>query len=321
MTLIMSLIVFMFAQLSFAADADGCKDHPLITRYPGSEIIYCSEQQYNDYKVITGPIVFTGGADWKFETQIDVGGKITRLAYQVNGTVTSAEVFKNYTDALEAAGFEILVIGKAEKGSNDVAGPNWTNKIYRELPPVAGNGLGNYGFVERRRYVAAKHASATGDVYVTVMVNQRSEEQVNAQVDIIEAEAMKTGLIKVDAAYLKSEIDRIGHVALYGIYFDTDKSDVKPESADEMTAIAELLKQNKEWKLYVVGHTDMTGSLDHNMQLSEARAKSVVTELTTKHGIAGDRLEGHGIGPLSPVAANSSDDGKGQNRRVELVKR
>jgi OOP family OmpA-OmpF porin len=71
----------------------------------------------------------------------------------------------------------------------------------------------------------------------------------------------------------------------------------------------------------VVGHTDMTGALDHNMQLSESRAKSVVAELTGKHGIAADRLSGYGAGPLSPVATNSSDEGKAKNRRVELVKR
>ena len=137
MTLIMSLIVFMFAQLSFAADADGCKDHPLITRYPGSEIIYCSEQQYNDYKVITGPIVFTGGADWKFETQIDVGGKITRLAYQVNGTVTSAEVFKNYTDALEAAGFEKEFVGGNRHHLQDIAFTGTVDTRLHKLSPDA----------------------------------------------------------------------------------------------------------------------------------------------------------------------------------------
>ncbi len=320
MTWLLSLIVLVSMSSALAADADGCKDHPLITRYPGSEILFCDEQQYNDYKVVTGPIVFPSGSNWAFESQLDIGGKVTRLAYQVNGTVTSVEVFKNYTDALAAGGFEILVTGKAEKGSNDIAGPNWTNKIYRELPPVASNGLGNHGFVERRRYVAAKHASADGDVYVTVMVNQREENQVNWQVDIIEVEAMKTGLVKVDAAYLKSEIERTGRVALYGIFFDTDRSEIKSESADAMKAIVDLLKQNPSWNLYVVGHTDMTGSLDHNMQLSAARAKSVVTELTTKHGIAGDRLEGHGVGPLSPVATNANDDGKGKNRRVELVR-
>ena len=85
--------------------------------------------------------------------------------------------------------------------------------------------------------------------------------------------------------------------------------------------VAELLNTRSDLKLYVVGHTDMQGSLSHNMSLSEGRAKSVVTELVSNHGIAADRLEGKGVGPLAPVATNAQEGGRAQNRRVVLVQK
>ena len=110
-----------------------------------------------------------------------------------------------------------------------------------------------------------------------------------------------------------------GKTAVYGIYFDTDKTDVKPESGPALQEISKLLSQNPELKVYVVGHTDNVGKLDYNMKLSLARAESVVKELTSKHGVAEDRLIHHGVGPLSPVASNKTDEGRAKNRRVELI--
>lgn len=73
-------------------------------------------------------------------------------------------------------------------------------------------------------------------------------------------------------------------------------------------------------KLHVVGHTDNVGDLDYNLKLSKARAEAVVNELVSKHKIAADRLKAHGVGPLSPVSSNDSEEGRALNRRVELVK-
>jgi outer membrane protein OmpA-like peptidoglycan-associated protein len=80
-----------------------------------------------------------------------------------------------------------------------------------------------------------------------------------------------------------------------------------------------LLKQDPKLKLHVVGHTDSVGELKFNMDLSRRRADAVVKELTTKHGVASARLRSDGVGPLSPVASNKTDEGRAKNRRVELV--
>jgi outer membrane protein OmpA-like peptidoglycan-associated protein len=126
--------------------------------------------------------------------------------------------------------------------------------------------------------------------------------------------------IQADAAALGGDLKSTGHVAVYGIYFDTNKSEVKPDSKPALEEIAKLLRQAPSLKLKVVGHTDMTGSLDANMKLSQARGEAVVQALVAQHGIAASRLKGFGVGPLAPVATNDTEEGRAKNRRVELVK-
>jgi OmpA-OmpF porin, OOP family len=138
-------------------------------------------------------------------------------------------------------------------------------------------------------------------------------------INIIEKEAMKQDVV-ADANSMASSIKETGKVALYGIYFDTGKATLKPESKPSLEEITKLLKADPGLKLYVVGHTDNTGTLDSNMKLSMARAVSVVTELTSKYSVTASRLVPCGDGPTAPVASNDTEEGKALNRRVELVK-
>jgi outer membrane protein OmpA-like peptidoglycan-associated protein len=126
--------------------------------------------------------------------------------------------------------------------------------------------------------------------------------------------------VTADAAAFSNDIRTTGHAAVYGIYFDSGKSEIKPASDPALGEIAKLLKGDPALKLNVVGHTDNDGTLDVNMKLSEARAAAVVQALAGKYGIAAARLKAFGVGPLAPVAANDTADGKAKNRRVELVK-
>ena len=141
------------------------------------------------------------------------------------------------------------------------------------------------------------------------------------QLDVVELKGMDTGLVAVDADALGADIAKAGSVRIYGILFDVDKADIRPESKPTLETIATLLKNEPKLALFVVGHTDSTGGFEHNMTLSAARARSVVGVLTRDHGVAAGRLEGHGVGPLAPVAANTTEDGRQLNRRVELVAR
>ena len=139
----------------------------------------------------------------------------------------------------------------------------------------------------------------------------------NYNVTIVEKGAMKQDVV-ADAAALGASIAATGKAAVYGIYFDTDKATVKPESNPALDEITALLRQNSALSLFVVGHTDNVGPFEHNLKLSSDRADAVVKALTGR-GIAASRLRGSGVGPCCPVASNRTEEGKGKNRRVELV--
>jgi len=136
---------------------------------------------------------------------------------------------------------------------------------------------------------------------------------------IVEKESMKQDVI-ADASSMQGAIKETGKVALYGIYFDVAKAVLKAESQPSMQEIAKLLKDNPSLKVFVVGHTDNSGSFDANMKLSVDRATAVVNELVTKYSVNSASLKACGAGAISPVASNDTEEGKALNRRVELVK-
>ncbi|WPR76110.1 OmpA family protein [Algoriphagus sp. NG3] len=114
-------------------------------------------------------------------------------------------------------------------------------------------------------------------------------------------------------------IEEDGQVNFYGIYFDTDKFQVKSESDPVLKEIAAYLLSNPQHSVFFVGHTDMTGSLENNQKLSEQRAKEVVKTLVEKYSVSETRMKAFGIGPLSPMSVNSTEEGKAKNRRVVMV--
>lgn len=118
---------------------------------------------------------------------------------------------------------------------------------------------------------------------------------------------------------MMSAIDSAGHVALH-LNFDTGKATLRPDAQPMLDEVVKLLQAHPELKLGVEGHTDNVGGAAANKKLSEARAKSVVAALVGK-GIAAGRLVAAGYGQEKPVAPNDTEDGRAQNRRVELVKR
>ncbi len=136
---------------------------------------------------------------------------------------------------------------------------------------------------------------------------------------IVERGAMKQDIV-ADAAAFADGIKATGHVAVYGIYFDSGRSEIKPESAQAIGEIAKLLKGDPGLKVFVVGHTDATGGVESNLKLSQDRAQAVIQALTRDHGIDATRLRPFGNGPFAPVATNDTDEGRAKNRRVELVK-
>ena len=135
---------------------------------------------------------------------------------------------------------------------------------------------------------------------------------------IIQKEAMAQDIV-ADAKVFSNDIRTTGHAAVYGIYFDTGKSNIKPESAQAITEIVKLLNSDPGLKIHIVGHTDNVGSVESNIKLSQSRAESVVQALRNS-GISPARLKSFGCGQFAPVMSNDNEEGRAKNRRVELVK-
>ncbi len=106
-------------------------------------------------------------------------------------------------------------------------------------------------------------------------------------------------------------------IVLRNVFFDVDKATLRKESEDELERLEKILKQNPDIKIEIAGHTDSDGSDDHNLKLSDARAKTVVDYLITK-GINKDMLKWKGYGESQPQVPNDSPENKQLNRRTEI---
>lgn len=309
--------------LAFAQDVEGVVEHPMIERYPGQVIAWQHIENYQPYKVATGPVTgYRAIADW-----IETEGRVTRTFYKLEGEDRSySEVYRNYLDALKVEGFEILGAGfSADRRGAAVGSRQWMEVTFRANPATKPGAVGTMfsgtSSSGGAGAIVGTKERAAGTIYVVIYVEQHSKNYVGALIDIVEVEAAETGLVIVDAEAIGSDIDEYGRVVLDGIVFEFDKATLKPESKAALDAIAEYLDANPDKLFYVVGHTDSTGTFAYNRKLSADRARSVTDELTQKYGVASDRLDPHGVGPLSPVFSNESDAGRDKNRRVELVEK
>jgi len=125
--------------------------------------------------------------------------------------------------------------------------------------------------------------------------------------------------VTADASSIADELSKSGHIALYGIHFETAKATILPDSESVLAEVAKMLQQNPDVKVSVEGHTDNVGSAAANQTLSEKRAQAVVAWLSS-HGIEGSRLQAKGWGASKPVEDNATEEGRAKNRRVELVR-
>lgn len=102
------------------------------------------------------------------------------------------------------------------------------------------------------------------------------------------------------------------------VTFDSSQANLKPAGANTLTGVAMVLKEYPKTAVNVVGYTDSTGGQALNMKLSQQRAESVASALITQ-GVTANRIRTSGMGPANPVASNSTEEGKAQNRRVEIT--
>ncbi len=304
--LLILLLLFTQGILFAQQDKPGSKDHPVLSRYPGCGIVEYSQKEFEEFSLLLGP-----AKDIKTAKRRNLEGKLTYIRYLCPPTRTTLEVYKNYELALTRAGFKILYKERADRREDGGAIAYFLGEVSRI--PV--------GITEPPSfYISASSPDEKVFISLFITYDYPTPKVILA---VMEPKPMEIGLVKAEiitAETMEAQIKETGKVAIYSIYFDFDKADIKPESRPTIEEIAKLLKNNPNLKLYVVGHTDNVGTLEYNMKLSERRAQAVVKELVEKYGISKDRLKAFGVGPLSPVNTNETEEGRALNRRVELVK-
>lgn len=152
------------------------------------------------------------------------------------------------------------------------------------------------------------------DVYIQISGNTSS-----GAIQILQKEAFKQTITMITAQQISKDLADKGKAVLH-INFDTDKATLKEDGQKTVDEIAKALSEDQNLKIAINGYTDNAGTADHNVKLSKKRAETVKLQLE-QAGINGSRLTYDGFGQMSPIADNSTESGKAQNRRVELVKK
>ncbi len=285
-------------------DQAGSKDHPVVSRFPGSYIHKQIATDFDAYTIsLSAPTMDT--ASFAKVKKVELEGKVTRTSYVMPTNASLLAIFRSYEQALTKGGFQILFECKKEACGET----HYWDKLHL---------FTNASFESHQYYLVAKKGADNAATYVVMHTTQNGDGGfIHTEVDVLEEKGLETDLVRTSVASLEHSIQNDGKALVYDIYFDTAKSNVKPESQPAIDAIAQLLNANK-FKLYVVGHTDGVGALNTNLDLSKRRADAVVAALIAK-GVSKERLVAQGVGPLAPVATNTDDLGRGKNRRVELV--
>jgi OmpA-OmpF porin, OOP family len=310
-----------------APDIAGARDYPGLPRFRGSAIVGYQALAFDMFRLPTGPAERDASSNWQIPNVLALEGKVTGHVYVLPPGTASLEVFRNYQNALRTAGFTTLFTCDGDDACGD--GGILAQYVYAGSHIMQNSGIRSaqaamYG--SDIHFLSAKRSAEGRDTYVSLLVAKESAmgggdtDSISVVLHVIEPKPMDGSMVFVDAAKMASDIASSGHVALYGIYFDTDSATVKPESDPALKEIAALLNKGPGLKVYVVGHTDTQGGYDYNMGLSARRSRAVAEALVSRFGITPDRLRAAGVGFLSPVATNATDEGRAKNRRVELVR-
>jgi OOP family OmpA-OmpF porin len=303
---------------SMPADAPNARDHAVLSRYAGSWLV---AQDVKSFDQVSIP---SGDAD-----VVKLEGRVTRLFYLAPAGKSVLEVQRNYEQALERAG-----ASKLDACADNCGRRNF--KPLRDLPAnpqlakVSLEGWTPITLLQQwqetgseRYWYGTLNVSGT-TLHVAVLSAKPgtialANKYVATVVEIVEPKAMDSGKVTVDAAALAKGLQAEGKVALYGLFFDTGKATIKPESKPQLDEMARVLQANAGANVFIVGHTDNQGALDANLALSKARAQAVIDDLTRNYKIDGKRLFASGVANYAPLASNANENGRARNRRVEMV--
>ena len=282
-------------------DVAGSKDFPGIGRFAGSVISGHQVRNFDVARMQAAPF-----KDGKPSDTPRLEGRITRIAYRTGPGPSITEVSRNFETQLTKAGFEPLLNCDTEA----CGGIPFTEAI--EALPIPQMWVDGFNY----HYYAARKSEGGRETYASVLVSENNRD-IYAQLIVAELGAIENKMVDADA--MAKGLRDTGRIALYGIYFDTDKAVIRPESRPTLDQIAKLLASQVALNVFIVGHSDSQGPYTYNLDLSRRRAEAIATELVKTYHIGAPRLQTAGVAHLAPVGSNASEAGRAMNRRVELV--
>lgn len=211
---------------------------------------------------------------------------------------------KSYDEAIIAVGGVKIFDGKI---TND------EYKRYHDQATYLGED-GSIGYVGETIKVYVIRRPNGDDIYI-----QLSGDTASGKLNILQKEAFKQTIMILKSDQIQKDLDEKGKAVLH-INFDTDKATLKPDGKDAVAEISKVLQANPSLKISINGYTDNTGNNTRNIQLSKDRAETVKKAIITS-GIESARLSSDGFGSKNPISDNNSEEGRAQNRRVELIKK
>lgn len=343
-------LIFVLASTAFAAtdlptaDLADAKDAPLLGRYKGSVIVSYDHRDFDEFTMplsalepVKGKRDSHNNIFFEPKEQKTVEGEYWRLVYLIPENVSPLEAARNYQEEMRSKGGEIVYEcrgaecgGDPKRGSSGGGGDMSLSMYLRPDEKIRDKNFTS-GSCAQRTSISDQHYTvgilSDSGACVSVLTYtvkpgnecRLFEGRTIAVVDIIKPQKLVQKMVTIKAEEMAGKIAATGSIALYGIFFDTNKADIKPESESTLEQIARLLKDNPKMKLMVVGHTDTVGTFAFNMDLSQKRANSVVNALVNRHGSDKNRLVPVGVSFACPVGSNRTEVGRAKNRRVELV--
>ncbi len=318
---ILQLLIILFSIYTFGQkDVPNSKDSDYLTRYPGSWITKYHQNNYNKYTIALGKERGNiPGKIYSLKNIKTIEGKITAIEYKLPDGSSQLQLHKNYENALKKDGYKILFNCYREDCNANGYSVATQLSEGRYIPEIrSGNAFLSYN----SSYIVGEKEVNDKKVTIAVMTGY-SESSPSAgtacRIDVIESAALD--LSKVSVKDIESKIKRDGKIALYGIQFEFNSATIQSESTETLKIIAEFLKTNPKINVFVVGHTDNVGSYEKNLTLSQQRSEAVANKLAETYHISSSRLTPKGVAMVSPVSTNDTDEGRKQNRRVEIVKK
>lgn len=301
-----------------AKDIPRAKDHPIISRFAGSKIIGYAHADFDERVFPVARAI----DDDRFEKTERHEGEVTRLAYVAPEDKSPLEIMRNIEQALQKAGFKTVYqcTGNEKGCGTDFY---YVSTHLRDADPkLAGEREMMIGVLSPKdgdgRMLVAHLDRPQGAVDVLIIAARDGGKPVGVLYDIVEAKPVSTGQVTVQADAMRKGLQEQGHIALYGLTFATDSATLNESSNATVVEMAKVLKADPKQQVFIVGHTDNVGTTQHNLQLSQQRADSVVRALVAQ-GIAASRLVSKGVASFAPVASNADETGRAKNRRVEMV--